>query len=82
MVPLQCPGEPYTITRLICRNRQAKGYGKCPGCQHRNREEETPTAVPIPTLQIQDLMVRRLAPVAGRGSGEFRSLLRRIYDYF
>ena len=41
----QCPGEPYTITSLICRARQAKAYEKCPGCAHRERVNAMPAEV-------------------------------------
>ena len=42
----QCPGEPYTITSLICRGRQAKAYEKCPGCAHRERVNAMPLEAP------------------------------------
>ena len=40
----QCPGEPYTLTVLLCRGRQAKGYEKCPSCAHRERVNAMPEA--------------------------------------
>lgn len=43
----QCPGEPYTITTLICRGRQAKAYEKCPACPHRERVNAMPEAPPV-----------------------------------
>ena len=79
----QCPGEPYTITPLICRIRQAKGYEKCPGCAFRGPaqpEAGVPATVYVPELA---------APAAGalaiqgrQGLDDLRALARRFYDYF
>ncbi|MBI4231304.1 MAG: hypothetical protein HY608_10750 [Planctomycetes bacterium] len=32
MTTYQCPGEPYTIGRAICRARQQGYFEKCPAC--------------------------------------------------
>ncbi len=52
MESLQCPGEPYTLTRHLCRGRQAKGYAKCPSCVHREAVLPAP-AVPVPALELE-----------------------------
>ena len=89
---LQCPGEPYTISRLICRGRQAKSYAKCPSCPNRELGAEViaiqaaPPSMPLCAEAVAP--VRSAAPVlAGLrvptlpASG-WMALARRIYDYF
>lgn len=63
----QCPGEPYTITTLICRARQAKAYEKCPGCPHQERVNAMPPPEPA----------RAAAPAAPYGELEAAPAPRR-----
>ena len=92
---LQCPGEPYTISRLICRGRQAKGYVKCPACPNREASAEViaiqppePVAflavptTPRPQVRIPAAAYRMPAPADLSGETGLMGLARRLYDYF
>ncbi|GEM_PF-5187813 len=95
---LQCPGEPYTISRLICRGRQAKGYLKCPGCANRDAAAEViqvqspPEAMAILATPPSRVAARAWPPVPAAAfrmplpaAGDATGLLalaRRLYDYF
>ena len=35
----KCPGEVYTISAVVCRERQRRGWGKCRICQHATLED-------------------------------------------
>jgi hypothetical protein len=36
---LKCPGEAYTISPVVCRERQRRGWNKCRVCPHATLEE-------------------------------------------
>ena len=86
---LQCPGEPYTISRLICRSRQAKGYAKCPGCPNREAGAEViaiqaaPPSLPVaargPAPAVRTPAAFRMPALPDAG---WAALARRIYDFF
>ena len=91
---LQCPGEPYTISRLICRGRQAKGYVKCPACPNREASAEViqvqppePVAFqPVPAAPARIQARARIPAAAYRMPAQpetgLMALARRLYDYF
>lgn len=35
----QCPGEVYTISVVVCKERQRRGWGKCRVCEYATLEE-------------------------------------------
>ncbi len=89
---LQCPGEPYTISRLICRGRQAKSYAKCPSCPNRELGAEVIAIQAAPPSMPPRAEVTAPARAQAPGIAGFRvptlpesgwmALARRIYDYF
>ena len=92
---LQCPGEPYTISRLICRGRQAKGYVKCPGCSNREAATEVIRIQPPPSVPalaapspsrvrvpVPAAAYRMPVPEASGADSGLMALARRLYDYF
>lgn len=55
METLQCPDEPYTINRFICRARQSKGYEKCPFCPNQELvlADAPPPMAPLPATAAE-----------------------------
>lgn len=79
---LQCPGEPYTITPQICRNRQAHAYAKCPDCPY--RETVAAMAPPVRPARPEEPMVPSPPPLSFEVpvAAGLLALARRLYDYF
>ena len=34
----QCPGEAYTLSEVVCKERQRRGWGKCRVCAYATLE--------------------------------------------